>query len=191
MKTLLPYDTETTGLPVWSTPSDDPAQPHIVQLGAILCNADTQNNIQSINIIIKPDGWIIPDDMIAIHGITNELARDVGVSEKLAIEMLLDICGDSDRVAYNKTFDQRIIRIALKRYGFGEEVMDKWAQKDNHHDPMRMYQKVHGGKNIKLVDAYHTVTGKTLKNAHSAIIDASAAKEIYFAIKPAFDQKVA
>ncbi len=191
MKTVLPYDTETTGMPEWKVPSDDPKQPHIVQLAAVLCNADTRQKIQSIDLIIKPDGWEIPEEMTAIHGISTELAHDVGVSEKLAVEMLLDLCGDADRIAYNKTFDQRIIRIALKRYGFGEEIMEKWAQKDNHHDSMRMVQKVHGGKTMKLADAYNLVTGKTLENAHSAMADTLAAKDIYFDIKPAFDQKVA
>lgn len=35
MKAIV-YDTETTGLPLFSQPSEDPRQPHIVQLAAIV-----------------------------------------------------------------------------------------------------------------------------------------------------------
>jgi hypothetical protein len=35
MKPLMPYDTETTGLPLFEQPSDHPDQPHIVQLAAL------------------------------------------------------------------------------------------------------------------------------------------------------------
>lgn len=183
MKTVLVYDNETNGLPVWSTPSDDPCQPHIVQLAAVLCATEPQEVMQSIDLIIKPDGWEISEEMTSIHGISNEFAHDVGVSEKMAVEMLLDLCGNADRVAYNKTFDQRIIRIALKRYGLSEEIQDKWAEKDDHHDPMRMFQKIYGGKNTKLVDAYLKVTGKTLVDAHTAMADTLACKEIFFALQ--------
>ena len=42
MNIALFYDTETTGLPLYDQPSDDPRQPHIVQVGAILVDLDTR-----------------------------------------------------------------------------------------------------------------------------------------------------
>ena len=181
-KTIFTYDCETTGIPNWKIPSDSIEQPHLVSLAAILSCAETGEEIQSMNVIIKPDGWEIPEDTVAVHGITTEYAIEHGISEGMAVAMLHMMRGDADRVAYNKTFDQRIIRIAMKRY-MQDEVIEKWAVKDDHHCAMRMAQKELGGKNPKLVDAYKSICGKELVNAHSAMADTVAAKEIYFKLK--------
>jgi DNA polymerase-3 subunit epsilon len=190
MNYSLHYDLETTGLPDWKQPSGSDSQPHIVQLAALLIDNVTRKTVASMDIIIKPDGWIIPDDVNAIHGITTEHALAVGIPESAAVEMLLELRGDHERVAYNKTFDQRIIRIALKRF-FDEEAQEKWAVKDDHHCSMRMAQKVLGGKNPKLIDAYKALCGKDLVNAHSAMADAQASAEVYFAALEALSAKAA
>ena len=183
MKTILTYDCETTGIPNWKIPSDSIEQPHLVQLAAVLANAETGEEIQSMNVIIKPDGWDIPEEVSAIHGITTEYALEYGIPEVEAVKALLSITGDSERNAYNKTFDQRIIRIALKRYDdFTEEHMDRWALKDDHHCSMRMAQSVTGGKCPQLANAYRSICGKELVNAHSAMADTLAAQEIYLSL---------
>lgn len=190
MNTAMFYDTETTGLPKWKEPSGDPSQPHLVQLGAILCNADTGEVLQSLDLIIRPDGWEIPDEVAEIHGITTEKAMAIGVSEELAVDLFLEMKGKATRVAHNRTFDQRIIRIALKRYGYSEEVMEAWAEKDDHLCTMQMAKPVmqleprgrYGWKSPKLEEAYKHFTGKDLENAHTAMADAKACMAVYFAL---------
>lgn len=182
VKTIVSYDTETTGLPNWKTPSGGEDQPHIVQLGAVKLNAVTGVMVDKLDVIIKPNGWVIPEETIEVHGITNEIALEVGIDEKEAIQMLLDFIGDDERIAYNKTFDQRIIRIGLKRF-FDEEAQEKWAIKDDHYCSMQMARKVIGGKNPKLTEAYKHFTGKELENAHNALADAEGSAAVYFAIK--------
>lgn len=183
MKTITFYDTETTDLPNWKVPSDDASQPHIVQIGAIVCNAETREIIKEIDVMIKPDGWEIPDEVAAIHGITTAIALEKGIPETEAIKMLLDECS-GERVAHNRTFDQRIIRIGLKRFGFTNELMDSWAEKDNHHDTMLLAKPIMKlGKNPKLEEAYEHFTNKKLENSHSAISDARACMELYWAIQ--------
>jgi DNA polymerase-3 subunit epsilon len=181
MKPVIFYDTETTGLPEWQVPSDHESQPHLVQVGAIVCDIETGKVINTLDVIIKPDGWVIPDEVAAIHGITTEYALQVGISEEQAIKTLIEMTGDFERCAYNKTFDQRIIRIGLKRY-FSEAEQEKWGDKDNHHCAMRMAQKAMGGKNPKLVDAYKFFTGEELEDAHTAMADAKACMDVYLAI---------
>ena len=53
MNLALAYDTETTGLPLFKEPSEDPRQPHIVQLGALLVDLDTRKTIASMDVIVR------------------------------------------------------------------------------------------------------------------------------------------
>jgi len=74
MNLIMPFDTETSGIPIWKEPSESECQPHLVQLAAILVEPDSREIKQEIDVIIKPDGWIIPDEVAEIHGITTERA---------------------------------------------------------------------------------------------------------------------
>ena len=136
-------------MPEWKIPSDDPTQPHLVQLAAILCDADTRAVVSSFNVIVKAENWDIPDEVVAVHGITKEISLDFGISENLALEMIFEITDGAKRVAFNKTFDQRIIRIGAKRYFNNEEVMERWAVKEDHDCAMRLSREVMGGKQPK------------------------------------------
>lgn len=182
------YDTETTGLPLWKSPSEDEEQPHIVQLAAIQCDAKTRKVIQSVNLIAKPNGWKIPEEVAKIHGITTEYALEVGIPEQVIVMTLAGLCKESIRVAHNKNFDQRIVRIALKRYF--KKAAENWSRKDHEctmqmaKPIMKLLPKNHFGfKSPKLMEAYKHFTGKDLKNAHSAMADTSACMDIYFAMK--------
>jgi DNA polymerase III epsilon subunit-like protein len=78
------FDTETTGFPLFKEPSDDPRQPHLVDIAALL-HDELGNLVDSFEAIIRPDGWTIPDEAAAIHGITNEMAMDMGIPEAEAL----------------------------------------------------------------------------------------------------------
>lgn len=189
MSLILAFDTETTGLPDWKSPSEAEHQPHLVQLAAHLVNADSQKIIQSMDVIIKPEGWTIPQEVTDIHGITTEYAMDVGVSEKAAVEMFLAMWNGRTQVAHNTTFDRRILRIATKRY-CDEATIDRWHDCDYEctgllsKPIMQILPKnKYGFKMPKLEEAYKYFTGKDLENAHTAIADVNACLEVYFAIK--------
>lgn len=183
MNTAIFFDTETTGLPDWKAPSESEAQPHIVQLAAHVLNLDSKKIIHSMDVIIKPDGWVIPEEVSTIHGITTEYALQVGIPEKQAVEMFLALWGGRLRVAFNTTFDNRIIRVATKRF-CSEEVINAWHEGE-YECAMIASRKVIGGKNPALEDAYKNFTGKELIDAHTAIADVNACIEVYFAAKQA------
>lgn len=184
------YDTETTGLPIWKEPSESEAQPHIVQFAAIIVDAETRETKQDIDIIIRPDGWVIPQETIDVHGITMERAMDEGVPESTVVEWINDNWNaDLLRIGHNQSFDERIIRIALKRYGNDANV-ETWkagvkactgllAKPIMQMPPRGRF----GWKMPKLTEAYKHFTGEDLQDAHSAMADARACLEVYFKIQ--------
>jgi DNA polymerase-3 subunit epsilon len=193
------YDTETTGLPLFNEPSEDPRQPHIVQLAAILVDLDTRKQLAAIDLTVAPDGWDIPEEVSKIHGITMAHALAVGLHESLALQVFFELWRSSDvRIAHNEQFDARILRIACCRYGDQHKIAhpDEWragpaectqllstpilklpptermlAAGRNHH------------KSANLREAYRHFYGSELIGAHSAMADAQACQYVYFAIK--------
>lgn len=198
------FDTETSGLPLFSEPSEDPRQPHIVQLAACLVNLDTREELDSMDVIIRPDGWVIPDEVVAIHGITTEHALAEGIPEAEALDRFLGMWGGQLRIAHNETFDARIVRIAIKRLKADDALADEWkagraectqklstpicklpptakmiAARRNHF------------KSANLGEAYKHFTGLELEGAHDAMVDVRGCMAVYFAIQDLQAEKVA
>lgn len=185
MNLALFYDSETTGLPLFKEPSEHPNQPHIVQLAAALVDLDTRMTIASMDVIIKPSGWTIPDEVAAIHGITTEHAMDIGVSEPAALEMLLQLWSGRMRIGHNQSFDARIIRIAQMRHGLSFESQETWkaGQAECTCYMARPHTRLEKNKLPKLGEAYQHFTGQPLENAHSAMADVQGCMAVYWAIK--------
>ena len=122
---ILCLDSETTGLPDWKSPSDADHQPHLVQLAMVLLEDDFTERAH-VSMIIKPEGWVIPQEVTDIHGISHAMAEAVGVPEKLAARLfgsMLYTTG-AKAVGHNVAFDLRIMRIALLRAGYTKEQLD-------------------------------------------------------------------
>lgn len=191
MKTIIFYDTETTGLPDWKSPSDSENQPHLVQLAAILCDAETREIIHAMDVVIKPNGWLISKEVSDIHGITQEIAESIGIDETEALKRFVAMCEGAERVAHNRTFDQRIIRIAMKRYGYSDAELEAWAASENHHCTMLITKPImqmepkgrYGFKSPKLSEAYKHFTGKELDSAHNAMNDALGCMDVYWSVQ--------
>lgn len=192
------YDTETTGLPDFKTPSESAHQPHIVQLAACLVDLETRELLDSLDVIIRPDGWTIPDDVAAIHGITTERALDEGVPEALAVSVFMEKWSQCHtRIAHNEQFDARILRIALMRFE-NEATADVFKAGKAEctarlatpickipPTPKMVAAGFNKFKTANLGEAYRHFMGCDFENAHSAMADVRACMEVYFAIKGA------
>ena len=190
-------DTETTGLPLWKEPSEHPDQPHMVQLAAKLVNLNTREVVRSMDVLIKPDGWTIPEDTIAVHGITNERAAAEGIPEVDAVHQLLamaeELDVDGEVIGHNISFDKRIVRIAIKRHidaqlpEGADSHADAWKDRKDFCTMWKSkpHTRLPGNKHPKLTEAYQHFMGKPMEGAHSAGGDVDGCIAVYFGIRDA------
>jgi len=143
---------ETSGLPVWSKPSDSVEQPHIVRISAKkydLRKSDSGDmasqfysgsSFDAISSVVDAD-WEINKESELIHGISNNMSIDQGFPEANLVDGFFKFVEDLPICSYNKQFDYRILRIALKRF-FGEEDMANWEdrKKTGYYDVKSMYK---------------------------------------------------
>jgi DNA polymerase III epsilon subunit-like protein len=116
---ILIFDTETTGLPKTKFLNIEKSSdwPYIVQLSYIIYDTDLHNIVKIRDFIIRlSDGNIIGDDSIRIHGITNEISKQLGVDISVALEEFFkDIQTVNMVIAHNVSFDLSIVKMELLR----------------------------------------------------------------------------
>lgn len=192
------FDTETTGLPLWREPSDHPGQPHLVQFAAVLLDHDGTERL-SASVMVKPDGWTIPAEVTAIHGITTEMATAFGIPERTVVKMFLDFVRRADVLvgAHNSPFDWRVMRIAMLRHGMTKEQADEIEKSIPQVCTMRMADKIMqlpptdkmvaaGFKKSKppnLMEAHQHFVGVPFDKAHDALADVRACARVWRAIQ--------
>lgn len=88
---VLFFDTETTGTG---------ARDRVVQLAWSFLGADN-------DCIIRPDGYVIPDDAIAVHGISTSMALEKGQPVRDALARFMSDVDKADIIcAHNLPFDR-------------------------------------------------------------------------------------
>lgn len=203
-KILLAYDTETSGLPIWDKPSEDPGQPHIIELAAKLVDEATRETLGSMNVLIRPDGFEISQEITDITGITQDMAMRYGVPMPQALEMFVAMWRNAEvRVAHNESFDMRMVRIELKRDEiFASQLegvldfADYWKAAPayctqgsstkicNLPPTAKMVAaKRNHAKSPNLGEAYKFFTGQEMVGSHRAMADVDACLVVYFGIQ--------
>lgn len=179
---ILVFDTETTGMIRRDLRPDDPGQPHIVQLGAILLDSGWRE-VGCLNVVIKPDGWEVPEAASAIHGITTEIAEKCGVTIRSALAVLGHLSRRAElKVAHNFDFDSKVIRGELMR--FDKANQGEWLEPS--YCTMRATTpilKIPGNyddyKWPKLQEVHQFAFGKPFDGAHDAMADVRATAAVY------------
>lgn len=185
---ILVFDTETSGLPYWDQPSDDPRQPYIVDIAASLFDS-TGLEIDRFDAIVKP-GVPIPDELARLHGITTEMAMEQGIEMAEAHAQFMALVGNAGLiVGHNVSFDIRLARIQAARV-----TGEKW---DN---PLPTFCTMRRSTNIcrivgprarhpedwkwpTLIEATRHFFNEDHAGAHRARPDCDAAARIYFHLK--------
>jgi len=191
--TKLFFDTETTGFVKTNSPWTDPGQPKLVQI-ALVQTSDNLEVEQSVCITVKPNGWEIPEKAAEIHGITHEIATEVGLPLKLAIDAAGAMIAKADEViGHNVKFDTNILRcqfayMAMPMVEPASLFCTMEESKDIVKCPPTEKMLAAGRtqyKNPKLEEAYKHFTGTDMQNAHDAMADVQATIAVYRGIKGA------
>lgn len=202
MKTIIFYDTESNGLVDFKSPSNSPHQPNVVQLAAELCVEETGQVLGAVDLLIRPEGWIISPELTEIHGITTDHADKYGVPIRAALDSFLELWTNADeRCGHNESFDMRMLRIAIMRCPYwsmeamqtsdGEvSFADYWKAGPAFCTQSNSTKIVNDArpagekkKTAKLIEAYRHFFGQDFDHQHSARGDMLATKAIYYAIK--------
>src|SRR6185437_3836795 len=110
-------DCETSGLPNFKLPADDPAQPRVATFAAIFVDADLQIE-REYSVLIKPDGWVLEPGAAAVNGLTMEGLAAEGVPILEALDVYLAaIRAGRVVVAHNAQFDCKCMRGEFRRLG--------------------------------------------------------------------------
>lgn len=166
---MIAFDTETTGLAKPEACSLH-LQPFITEI--YLCKFDWKGNIlDEFETYCKPP-VPIPDNVIKITGITNEMVADAPAF----IEIFDDLCefakGEDTIFAHNCSFDIELLKIELMRH----DLQFRFPWPTNQFCTVEASYPIKN-KRMKLADLYTLATGKQIKNAHRAKNDVLAMVE--------------
>lgn len=112
---ILFFDCETSGLLRDDVPAEDPSQPHLVQLGLRLCQPDGRTAGVFVA-LIKPDGWAVESEALAVHGIDEARAIRGGIDVRAALVALQAFTVKATTlVAHHAEFDRKVIAAQLAK----------------------------------------------------------------------------
>lgn len=182
------FDTETTGkaLNFNARYTDVRNWPRMVQL-AWQEYDENGKLLRQFDLIVKPDGYVIPDEAIAIHRISNEKAHEKGI----ALDKVLDAFNEAiDRnkvlIAHNIKFDNNVIACEMHRLNKAVKIFDC-----QHVDTMISTinfcaipnKKGDRFKFPQLSELYHKLFNSYFEGAHDALVDVEALAKCFFELK--------
>jgi len=196
MTTVIVYDTETTSIHYgFKTKSvTDPSHPRLCQIAALVLDVEDKRVRQSMSMIVAPDGWNIPDEVVKIHGITPDYAAEWGLPEKQVLEAFLALWAGGnqrplERVAHNALFDKNVIATAIARYYGQGDLLDTWLAGTDTctmltSKPLVQARNVKGAiKNPNLMETYQHFFGEEFDRSHTANADTVATMQIFLALQ--------
>ncbi|ABM45410.1 DNA polymerase III, epsilon subunit [Bartonella bacilliformis str. Heidi Mejia] len=158
------FDTETTGL--------DKDNDRIIEIGCVEM-VDRYLTGRQFHVYLNPQGVIIPDEVVAIHGLTNERLKGEKKFDDIADELLEFIDG-AMMIAHNANFDISFLNAELKR------VNKPLISIDNVIDTLAMARrKFPMGPNSLDVLCKRFGIDNSHRILHGALLDAEILADVY------------
>jgi DNA polymerase III subunit epsilon len=153
------FDLEATGLNI--------SKDRIVEIAIVKIHVD--GNEETFSSLVNPE-IEIPQEVIDIHGITNEKVKDAPVFKDLAPK-IIEFIQDADLAGYNSNkFDIPMLAEELLRVGNNYDLTKKKFV-----DVQNIFHKM---EQRTLAAAYQFYCKKEIENAHSALDDTRATWEV-------------
>lgn len=183
------FDTETTGFYNPKLSATHQGQARVIQLAAVKLDSEL-NEIESLNVLIKPELWyIMSDGAYQAHGISLDKCKKEGIEQKEAFSKFLKLSSDCDAlIAHNLNFDLNMFKIEATNANvvYGSETRFNW-----HYCTMELMTPIcrlpHKRNNAfgqtykwpKLIEALTFIGKPFVGREHDGLSDARACAEIY------------
>jgi DNA polymerase III epsilon subunit-like protein len=170
---LLFVDTETTGLPKkWGRPATEVDNwPRVIELGAISVDTESKK-VQPIGLLVCPNGFEIPAEATATHGITTEMASEGDPAEWVFPELHKLMTEADYVVGHNVKFDMDCIGAEYARQELPQLFpLTICTMMGTRH----MF-----GKWPKLAELYRKVFAQDFQDAHRALADITATARCFW-----------
>ncbi|MCL2877218.1 MAG: 3'-5' exonuclease [Acidobacteria bacterium] len=181
----LVIDCETTGLPKdRNAPIRDVDNwPRVIQLAWALYD-ETRTALETVGCLIRPEGFVVPDDVQRIHNITTERALSEGKELAETLRALASAAAKAKvLIAHNLDFDMSVIAAEYLRFGLDPPFGGK-----KRICTMRQSAEFcaiagrRGFKWPKLSQLHQKLFGSDFEEAHDAGADVAACARCFFAL---------
>lgn len=170
------FDTETTGL-ILHPAARDELQPRIIEWGGLLVDK-AGNELEELDILIRPEGATVSPEITKITGITPEQLHHRPIFKEVMHQLGALFTKADVLIAHNLPFDRRMMELELNRVH--PMAVETWPW------PRVMLCTVQEhaeewGRRPKLTELYAHYMGRPLGQTHRALDDVRALKEICMA----------
>lgn len=159
----------------------------MVQIAWMLCDEE-EVILDEQSHIIYPEGYVIPDFVAMIHGITTERAKNEGKPLSDVLSMFTKVLDRSELIiGHNIEFDRGVIAAECKRMGLEATIYNPkyfcTMKKTAEFCKIPYPSGKKGNKWPKLMELYQVLFSCKFEGAHDAQADVRACVKCYFELR--------
>ena len=174
------FDFETSGLPKGRKPVTQETLGQYDTCRAVSLSAARFSSkgrlIYTFDAMVYPEGFEISPGSVAIHGITEEMAKSKGRPFLQVFADFMTFIGPRTKtlVAHNAKFDMSVLRSEMLRHGIDLSLIEDL----NFRCTLELYRE-RFLKPIRLGVLYEEIFGEQFENAHNSLADCIACGRVY------------